>query len=186
MKICTKCKKSKDLDNFPKGRNACKTCYAKQKADYQRTTRGKALHANVVLKYSQSPKGKIVKQKEYIKGRLRGWDLDYIKYNGRKRTLMERYGITVDDYNMLLSKQKGLCDVCGNPETATRKSRSGTVRLLQLSVDHNHKTGKVRGLLCSKCNLAIACLKENVEYMANAISYIEKHKNKTAELVMGT
>ncbi len=178
MKRCTKCNKSKVSSLFPKDRNVCKLCYAKQKADLQKTPKSKTSHAKAVLKYSKSKKGRKVKEKEYEKNRVIGWDAFYIKYNGRARTLKGRYNITVEYFNRMLLEQKGLCGICGNPETATRKSTSGIVRTLQLSVDHNHETGEIRGLLCSKCNLAISYFKEDIKYMANAISYIEKHKQK--------
>ena len=50
----------------------------------------------------------------------------------------------------MVEKQNGVCAICGNPETATSH---GTIR--RLSVDHDHETGEVRGLLCSKCNFAL-------------------------------
>ena len=46
-----------------------------------------------------------------------------------------------------------------------------------LSVDHNHETGKVRGLLCSRCNSAIGLMKENLKCLRNAINYLTHHKN---------
>jgi hypothetical protein len=57
------------------------------------------------------------------------------------------YGITPEYYRALLLAQNGVCALCGEPETQTLK---GT--LISLSVDHDHKTGKVRGLLCIRCN----------------------------------
>ena len=182
MKICTKCNTEKEDSQFPIGRNACTLCHRKEKEEYQKT-KGKARHNKSVYKYSQSKKGKIVKQKEYKKGREEGWDMHYIKYNGRERVLKNRYGITSEDYNRILVEQKGVCAICGNPQTQKRVSSSGKVRLLGLFVDHNHETGKVRGLLCNNCNNALGYFRENVEYLANAISYIEKHKKVAGALM---
>ncbi len=176
MKICTKCRIKREDGEFPIGRNACVICHNKSKSNYQRSDRGKLLHAKAVSKYKQSKKGKIVKQREYVKGRNEGWDTHYIKYNGRARTLKSRYGITAEDYNRMVAEQKGVCAICGNAETQKRVSLSGKVRLLGLFVDHDHKTGKVRALLCNKCNQAVAYFGENIEYLANAISYLQKHK----------
>lgn len=63
--------------------------------------------------------------------------------------------LTCDDYYKLLRSQKCLCKICGKPEIV--KSRGGSLR--ELSVDHNHHTGKVRGLLCVRCNNALGLLK---------------------------
>lgn len=63
--------------------------------------------------------------------------------NPRARHLLKKYGITEDDYQALLQKQKGLCGCCG---------RSATLFRQRLSVDHDHKTGEIRGLLCIFCN----------------------------------
>jgi hypothetical protein len=67
----------------------------------------------------------------------------------RKHSLLKRYGISIEQYNRLHRLQKGCCAVCGEPEVGDR-----------LEVDHNHKTGKVRGLLCRYCNLAIGHLRD--------------------------
>ena len=75
------------------------------------------------------------KNKEYIDKRKRRWCI--------KRT----YGITIEQYNEMLISQNGMCLICGKEETRTRKKK-----VTQLVVDHSHKTGKVRGLLCAICN----------------------------------
>ena len=62
------------------------------------------------------------------------------------------YGISGDDYLELLAAQNGVCAICGEPETQTKK-KHGTKSLL--SVDHDHDTKKVRGLLCADCNLSV-------------------------------
>ena len=63
----------------------------------------------------------------------------------RKHTLKTKYGITPDFYQMVWEQQKGLCAVCGKPEKSKKR----------LAVDHCHKTGNIRGLLCMKCNTAL-------------------------------
>jgi len=86
----------------------------------------------------------------------------------RNNILKFRYNITVDDYNKLFKKQKGLCRICRESETLKYKDN-----ITNLSVDHCHKTGKVRGLLCRKCNKAIGLFKENVHYLKRVIKYLE-------------
>ena len=61
--------------------------------------------------------------------------------------LKRTYNLSKDDFTKILNLQNGVCAICGHPER--RKNRRGIYRL---SVDHDHKTGKVRGLLCIKCN----------------------------------
>lgn len=78
----------------------------------------------------------------------------------RRRRLELRYGITFDEYNKLLKKQGGVCAICGVYKEGT------------LHTDHDHKTKKVRGLLCSSCNMAIGLMKDNKEILLKAIKYL--------------
>ena len=60
----------------------------------------------------------------------------------------KKYGITLKQYNEILTKQNGVCLLCGNKTAYKNKGRN-------LFVDHDHETGKIRGLLCSRCNTVI-------------------------------
>lgn len=122
------------------------------------------------------------------KDRLRNWcracfaqyDKELRKSKSREyrqgRTLIRYWPeSTVEEalqkFNELKSFQKGLCAICGNSESAiTKKS---TTRAL--TVDHNHKTKKVRELLCVNCNNGIGHFKEQIKYLKAAIAYLEKH-----------
>ena len=80
---------------------------------------------------------------------------DYHKQYFSSFGSLRRYGITLDDYNALLKKQGGTCAICKTAPT-----------LKKLFIDHDHKDGRVRGLLCSRCNLLLGyheCAKEMVE-----------------------
>jgi hypothetical protein len=79
--------------------------------------------------------------------------------------LKAAFGVDLDWYNTILKKQKGCCAICKQPPTKRR-----------LAVDHNHATGKVRGLLCKNCNIAIGLLDENVERARFVIKYLIKYK----------
>jgi hypothetical protein len=74
------------------------------------------------------------------------------------------YGITDEQYKILVEVQNGLCAIC-------LKSTYPK----PLYVDHNHITNKIRGLLCINCNNAIGQVKENVEILLNMINYIQEH-----------
>ena len=77
--------------------------------------------------------------------------------------LKSEYGITLDDYNKMFADQAGCCAICNTHASHLTKP---------LCVDHCHTTGKVRGLLCGECNLAIGKLKDNVQNLKNAIKYL--------------
>lgn len=78
--------------------------------------------------------------------------------------LRRLYGITVEDYELILGIQDGECAIC-----ESRVSHSSAKRL---SVDHNHETKEVRGLLCANCNLIIGLCKGSVEILVNAANYL--------------
>ncbi len=88
----------------------------------------------------------------------------------RDREFRRKYGIGFPAYQQMLLDQKGVCAICEKPET---KIENGTIRLL--SVDHNHTTGAVRGLLCANCNLAIGYTCDDVTVLQKAIGYLRKH-----------
>lgn len=81
----------------------------------------------------------------------------------RQRTeLIKKYGINADQYDAILKEQNGVCAICQNPEPCNRL----------LAVDHCHATNKIRGLLCTNCNMAIGKFQDNIEYLKTAIEYM--------------
>ncbi len=97
----------------------------------------------------------------------------YRKNNGdhfRNRRFKKEYGIDFAEYQRMLIDQKGVCAICEKPET---KLQNGSIRML--SVDHNHTTGAVRGLLCGNCNLAVGYACDDVSVLERAIVYLQKH-----------
>ena len=80
----------------------------------------------------------------------------------RDRRLVKEFNLTSSDYASLLRKQSGLCAICHQPDP----------RQIRLAVDHDHATGKVRGLLCYPCNLGLGCFHDNPEFLKKAISYL--------------
>lgn len=78
---------------------------------------------------------------------------DKIRAYRRKYNLLRQYGITIEDYDLLLKKQNGKCAICGTTEPGNRSNN--------FSVDHDHITGKIRGLLCNDCNRGLGLLKDN-------------------------
>jgi len=90
------------------------------------------------------------------------------KSESRKRVIKKKYGLDVIEYEKLVLAQKNLCAICKNSERVKFKGR-----LKELAVDHNHRTGKVRGLLCHSCNLAIGALLDNPDLFRKAAEYLE-------------
>lgn len=87
----------------------------------------------------------------------------------KRSDLKKKYGISLETYNELKESQQHVCAICGLPETAIDYR---TKKIRDLAVDHNHDTGEIRGLLCTRCNTAIGLLQDDVVLLANAISYL--------------
>lgn len=92
-----------------------------------------------------------------------GWSNSYLK-----RT----YNITVQDYKEMFREQKGICKICGEEGFVMAKHHK-----TKLVVDHCHTTGKVRGLLCHKCNQALGLFQDSVKNLTTAASYIKQHQH---------
>ena len=99
----------------------------------------------------------------------------------KKCNIERTHNLTMEDYNNLLAHQNGVCAICKQPETAVFKNTRGketTVKDKLLAVDHCHTTGKIRGLLCSKCNTAIGLLKEDLNLVLAAGVYLEEYEKR--------
>lgn len=82
----------------------------------------------------------------------------------RSNRLMYTYGISSADYDRLLKEQNNSCAICHKlPEK------------VKLSVDHNHANGRVRGLLCFRCNTLLGLAFESIQILTNALDYTKKH-----------
>jgi hypothetical protein len=92
----------------------------------------------------------------------------------REYRLKKAYGIDRNEYLSLLQSQGGKCPICGN---STPGGKGQT-----FVVDHDHKTGNIRGLLCHKCNTAIGLMKDNPHVLRGAIDYLDpKFVGKSVE-----
>lgn len=78
--------------------------------------------------------------------------------------LKKNYNIDLETYNQLLVDQNHKCAICKTDETSLSK---------KLSVDHDHATGKIRGLLCQHCNLGLGHFKDNIDLLLDAIKYLK-------------
>ena len=105
------------------------------------------------------------KQKEYRRNTYNKIKNDpNFKRKERNRRFVKRYGITVDDYDNILKSQAHCCKICGIHISQLDR---------RLCVDHNHDTGKVRGLLCDSCNTSLGKFEDNAELLKRAVWYLE-------------
>jgi hypothetical protein len=88
----------------------------------------------------------------------------YTPENKKSLLLKRNYGISLDEYNEILNKQKGCCKICDKHYSTFKKA---------LAVDHDHSTGKIRGLLCNHCNRGLGYFFDNLKLLENAINYLQ-------------
>ncbi len=84
---------------------------------------------------------------------------EYKKPRRRSDELKYTYGITLDDYDAMYQQQDGACKICSK-------------KFSRLHVDHDHKNGNVRGLLCHHCNVGLGHFFDDISTLTNAIQYI--------------
>jgi hypothetical protein len=153
FKTCIECNQKKSITDFRKRKNSkdgynhsCQPCQLEKDRNY----------------YSQNST-KEKRQKSYLKSKNTG----VIKQQHRNNHLKTMYGITQDDYNGMFDEQKGCCAICGKHQFEISRA---------LSVDHDHNTGQIRGLLCHTCNSAIGKFYDNIDLLENAITYLKQIK----------
>jgi hypothetical protein len=145
----------------------CCTCFiVKPLSGFYKNKREKHGHTYECISCSlRRAKTNWLKKKD--KPEIKQWNREKTK----KYNLKNFFNMTLEDYNRLVEQQNGLCAICGKVETISNQFGSRP-----LSVDHDHNTGEVRGLLCSQCNHLLGNAKDSIEILNNAITYLkEKH-----------
>lgn len=112
------------------------------------------------------------KRKHYLNNRDRILEREGKRYHDNRSRAMEyqmihKYGITMAQFDEILLRQGG-CAICKSP-TANRRGH-------KMHIDHDHATGKVRGLLCAHCNTALGLVKESVATLVAMIKYLNDNK----------
>lgn len=111
------------------------------------------------------------------------WNREYYhrspkrRANQRRWYVMWRYGTTLEDLEKLLHEQGGCCAICRRPWqacVAAKRVRYEETFLQRLYVDHDHRSGKVRGLLCNACNTAIGLFEEDLNRFELAMAYLKR------------
>lgn len=90
----------------------------------------------------------------------------------KNNSLLKTYNIDLESYQQMLAKQKHKCAICKQESKEVDKKYN---RIRALVVDHCHKTGKIRGLLCGPCNRALGGFTERMESLLGAIAYLDIH-----------
>lgn len=147
-KTCTRCQKTKDPDEFYR---------LYRKGGYRVKLRSQCrscLYEKYKLLYEEKNRESRRKQ-------------------ARKNHLLKKYGLTVEQYQEMLTRQEFVCAICKEPEIYVRVKGLKPI----LSVDHCHSTGKVRGLLCQQCNVGLGKFKDNPDSLEAAVNYLKESKD---------
>ena len=150
-KICSKCKIEKSLEEFEKSKGGLDNV----RGDCRDCHISKSMEI-----YYKHKRGEplIPKVSKYTTGnpteRIRSMHLQLT------------YGITIAEYEQIFYSQEGCCAICGKHQSEFKK---------RLHVDHDHKTGIVRGLLCSQCNHGIGNFEDSTDLLIKAVNYLDKH-----------
>ena len=157
---CSRCSRWKLLveDNFyvrvSRGKRYfwgyCKTCHnlaaSARNSRIRQTPEGRAKYRRWERRWRQRNRSKLQAQ----------W---------RRQDLKRKYGLTVKEYDLLSEKQKHQCAICGKPAKKLQR---------RLHVDHDHRTGAVRGLLCDDCNTGLGKFKDNPDFLIAAAEYLRR------------
>jgi len=170
-KTCSKCGQRKPITEFyaMKGmrdghRNDCKACnLAAKKARYDADP-AKAIQR--VRRWQQANADRVNEVHRRNNARPER------KAANRTGYLRRTYGITQAEYDAMLEAQGGGCAICGRPPRPD----------ISLHVDHDHKTGEIRGLTCFPCNNSLGLMQEEPERFAKAADYLDQHDSEVQRL----
>lgn len=112
----------------------------------------------------ERPKERNTECKECTKARIKA---SYCPTRARSNGLKRNYGITLEDYDKMYEQQGGCCAICWTTKPGGRWNH--------FAVDHNHKTGAVRELLCQNCNTALGLMQDSPDLLRFAANYLDKH-----------
>jgi hypothetical protein len=160
-KQCSNCRELKDLKEFSKDssrkdghHHRCKKCHSLYMKKWSKKSN-----------YNEYLKQYYLDNKEYINSRNRNYyhaNKDWLLPKMNANRFFKKFGITQEEAKTLLDSQNGVCAICST-DTPTETG---------WCVDHCHATGKIRGILCSKCNSGIGFLNDDPELCKRAIDYL--------------
>lgn len=191
---CSKCKGLKSVNEFHRSNTRkrgygshCKECQSKATEGVALATElrcskcGETKSAEQFNKRPTRPRGYLSRckacsstdrdnltQAEYTRSyraREKAKDLEAFRRRETHRNLISKYRLTLAEYEAMVESQGGLCALCEKVPNGGKNKK--------LHIDHDHATGRIRGLLCHGCNTGLGNLREDVELLRKAIIYLE-------------
>lgn len=171
-KICVRCKVEKDISEFH---------------NRKRSKDGKAFACAECINYGTRNSPNRKKHQKAWNEKRKGYHKEYYEKNkimwlnrGRENYLIRTFGITQKQFDEMLESQGGVCAICGKQE---RVYTPGLVinETRRMCIDHDHKTGKIRGILCYACNVSIGRFDDNPETLRRAAEYLEKFRESDSD-----
>lgn len=188
LKICSHCKIEKNITEFNKDFHQrdglqwlCRECqheyrlkYVATRREYDRKYRAEHREASRAScrKYRNAHLAERRESSRLCVQRIRKERPQVVHVQARQSLLFTKYGMTMADYDRMFAEQNGVCAACGKEQTHSRVHNG------YLCVDHDHTTGKTRGLLCRKCNIALGHVDDDVEILKKLIEYIQRGRVK--------
>lgn len=176
-KSCTKCGIEKESSQFYKSKGGkfgttsfCIECYKLIHKLWREKNKEKLRKKQKI--YYENHKKELYCYRMINKKKRRIYDKNYGKEkrsHKRNMWLLKTYQIDSLSYYRLLKQQNEVCAICGKKEIIFDKRNN---KFRSLAIDHNHKTGKIRGLLCSKCNRGLGLFDDNIQLLKNVIIYL--------------
>ena len=164
MKTCKRCGERKERDEFyanPAGRDGkrpeCKACTAIRRREWYAANREREIQ-RVREWQLANPERVRENMARFVAAGKR-------QLSNRKSHLKRKYGLTLQEFDELLASQGGGCAICGNPNAD--------------NVDHDHVTGRVRGILCWNCNVGVGQFEDDIERLIAATSYLDRDDELT-------
>lgn len=167
-KKCPKCKEVKELnsENFYKSNQTksgykcyCKLCVNTDNNKYDKLN-PKQLYTRVIKSRNRS-----IKSKQEYSLRSSSWAANN-REKVKNSKLKREYGITYEEFVEIFNSQNGSCKICNKKLETLHKNTH---------IDHCHNSNKIRGILCSNCNVALGHFKDNIETIENAVAYLKNN-----------
>jgi len=158
MKFCKKCNKIKDFKDFFIIR------YNQNGTPLYRAKCTECFNVYYVNKHRSKSLEERKKKYQQRKSKT--------TFLSRKENRLKRnFGISLDEYNIMIYNQNNSCYIC----------KTKFLKNSKVNVDHNHKTGKIRKLLCQPCNTSLGLLRENINILNSCISYLKEHNDTISD-----
>jgi len=180
-KVCSKCKQEKELSKFWKHPNTkdgvfsqCIECSKQINKQWEINELKKIKQHKKQYHLDHVEKEKQYRKQLYLNNPEKYKQVTKQQYQNNPKKAKEyqlklKYNLTSEQYDEMFKKQNGCCAICNKHQSKLKHN---------LSVDHSHDSGKVRGLLCHNCNLAIGLLNDDSKLTNKATQYLKFHTYK--------